>query len=453
MDRRRFLNRAALAAGALLWRKSPGRAAEAGERVIVVGAGVAGLAAAGELLLRGHSVVVLEARDRLGGRVWTDRSLGTAVDLGASWIQGVRKNPIARIADELGVRRFTTDYDDLAVWDKRGSRVSDAVLEEYGAEWELMLAATWALALVSSRDRSVGSALRQVLAGETLDRGERELLDWFVETEVLAAATSLDNLSLLADDEGFGGGDELFPGGYDQIVAHLARGLDVRLSEVVREIAWDERGVRVTSDAGVHRGDRAIVTLPLGVLQASLRGDGVVFDPGLPPAKRQAIERLGMGVLDKVALAFPEPFWPVDRHFLGFLAGAGGGFPVFLSYRRFTDRAVLVAFSAGTGAAARERRSDAEIEREVLGVLRTAFGDRVPSPVGSAITRWRSDPYARGSYSHVPPGASGRDYEALAEPVGSRLLFAGESTIRAYPGTVHGAYLSGLREAGRVGSG
>lgn len=202
------------------------------------------------------------------------------------------------------------------------------------------------------------------------------------------------------------------------------------------------------SRRGTFSADKAIVTLPLGVLKKGL----VRFDPPLPERKTAAIERLGMGTLDMVALAFPEPFWPHDHDFIAGYPAEGDIFPRFFDRFRKTGRPILVASVGGRGAEALESLSDGEVEAAAMRPLRRLFGGAIPSPVSMRRTAWASDPFTSGSYSHIPVGASPADYDALAEPVEDVLFFAGEATNREHPATVHGAYLSGLREAARLES-
>ena len=155
-----------------------------------------------------------------------------------------------------------------------------------------------------------------------------------------------------------------------------------------------------------------------------------------------------MGVLNKVALRFDRPFWPVDHHFIGYMSEKVGEYPQFLNVSKYTQEPVLMAFTGGNFARALESKSDAHIASEIKQVLYKIYGSSVPEPKGVAVARWSTDPFARGSYSHIPVGATGTEYDILAEPLAhGRLRFAGEATIRNYPGTVHGAFLSGVREA------
>jgi monoamine oxidase len=161
----------------------------------------------------------------------------------------------------------------------------------------------------------------------------------------------------------------------------------------------------------------------LGVLKAG----SVEFDPPLPKRKRAAIERLGSGVLNKLALVFEKEFWPRGTRVV---SHTGAHANLIVSGR------ALIGLTGGADA----RSPVPEPEEDLLRSL------KAPKPIAAVLTRWHDDPFARGAYSVVPPGASSADFDALAEPVGP-LLFAGEATNRAYRGTVHGAYLSGLRAA------
>ncbi|HSF47065.1 MAG TPA: FAD-dependent oxidoreductase, partial [Burkholderiales bacterium] len=241
------------------------------------------------------------------------------------------------------------------------------------------------------------------------------------------------------------GGDRLVVNGYDALPKYLAQGLAIRLREPVVRIRHGARRVQVDTVRDTFEADYAIVTLPLGVLKA----EAVRFDPELPLPKRRAIARLGMGVLDKVALRFSTAFWPAEPPAFGYIERRAA-FPLLLNGRYYQDAPVLIAFAAGTAAKALEGHSDAVIVGKALAVVRRLFGAAVPDPFAARVTRWAADPYALGSYSHFRVGSSPADHAALAGPVGERLLFAGEAADPLHPATVHGALCSGEREANRI---
>lgn len=412
--------------------------------VLVIGAGMAGLAAARDLRAAGFSVEVIEARDRLGGRVWSDRSLGAAVDLGASWIHGTRGNPMTKLARDLGLATADTDYESVTLYDATGLPVPAAERAELDAAWTMLTVELAALSLVSD-EMSVDAAFAKLLQGEELSAREQQYLHYRLGALEVAAGEDLKNLSLQAgDDAGFGGGDRLFPGGYDRIVEAVADGLTVHRSQPVKAIRV--RGARVVVEAGrTFEGSAAVVTLPLGVLAAG----GVRFDPALPSAKQAAIRALKMGTLNKVALRFPTRFWPHDEDFLGRMSDRRGEFNVFGTQYGGPDTPILVGFTGGSAARSLDALSDRQVVARVMPRLQAMFGSDVPAPTASKVTRWTKDPWARGSYSHIPPGGSADAFDVLAEPLGP-LGFAGEATIRSHPGTVHGAWLSGRREAARI---
>jgi len=418
-------------------------------RVLVLGAGIAGLSAARALRDRGFPVTVLEGRDRIGGRVWTDRSLGVPIDLGAAWLEGVTGNPITRLARELNIATDPSDWDDMDIVDASGRRVPDVEIERAERRFRALVRQVTARGERVNQDESLSDAIGWSPASRGLSPRERRLLEWEITTEIdedLAESPSRLSLYAFENDEEFPGGDHVFPGGYGQVAQALARGLDVRLGHAVRRVTHDPGGVRVETARGIFTADCAVVTLPLGVLK---RG-AVAFDPALPEDKRGAIERLGMGVYDKVALRFPRVFWPRERHFFARVPAGRDEFNTVLNVARWTDEPVLVAVSGASFARALEALPDAEIIARVMAALRVMFGGDIPSPTQTVITRWARDPWTWGSYSCVPLGASVEDRNVLAEPVEGRLFFAGEATHRWYPSTVHGAWMSGRRAAEEI---
>ena len=155
------------------------------------------------------------------------------------------------------------------------------------------------------------------------------------------------------------------------------------------------------------------------------------------------------GLLDKVILVFDKPYWPRDVDKFAHLAEEQDRYPEFLNWHRYGGQPVLFSYCSGTFARAMEKRGDAQVLAEVMEVVRKMFGARTPAPKKSKVVRWAQDPFTFGSYSYLPVGATPEHLDTLAEPFG-RVLFAGEATSRDYQATVHGAYLSGLREARRL---
>jgi len=407
--------------------------------VIVIGAGIAGLTVARTLVDRGVDTLVVEGRDRLGGRVHTDRSLGIPLDLGASWIHGVTDNPITALAERAGMRTVKTSYDSGTLYGADGKRRMD----EYALEDQLEK-------LLDDVEGagSLGDALERRL--RKLSPARRLDLQYALHAGIeLEYAASIDELSLEEYDEGLEdeGGDVVFPDGYDVLATSLARGLDVRLGHEVTRIVHGTDGVRIVTAHGQLTADRAVITIPLGVLQAGR----IAFDPVLPAGKLFALDHLGMGVLDKCYLRFDDAFWrDDDTDWIGRVSDPPGQWAEYLNLQRVLGQPLLLAFNAGPVARAIEPLDDPRTIEAALAALRTCYGDRVTAPTGALITRWAADPFARGAYSFLRPGGSPRDREALATAIDGRLFFAGEATVTDHPATVRGAHESGLRAAAEV---
>lgn len=421
--------------------------------VVVVGAGVAGLTAAQALRRAGHRVVVLEGRDRIGGRTFTSQVGPATVDLGAAWIHGPEDNPVAQLAQRNDIayepQDLTPDlfYDAVeggrVPLDQLGEPLGVALgFEEEGAELSAELGAG------ASVTEALDAYFAAVATTPTTDRRARFIAESFTEE----VGGPLDRVSLesLADGEyvELAGGDQVIDGGYATIVELLAEGLDVRTSTPVTAIDTTGDVAVVRADGEDLEARRVIVTVPLGVLKAGT----ISFEPPLPERTTSAIERLGMGSFEKVVLVFEEPFWAEEFEVgIAYLAGRGDGleFPTFFDMTEFAGAPTLVCLYSGAFAVRAQEGPPESITAACLGVLREVLGD-VPEPVATHATSWTDDPFSLGSYSYYTVEADPDDTRALAEPPDELLSFAGEATsVEAYQ-TVHGAFTSGLREARRI---
>ncbi|MFI9784202.1 flavin monoamine oxidase family protein [Kitasatospora sp. NPDC051984] len=422
---------------------------------IVVGAGIAGLTAARLLHAAGQRVIVLEARDRVGGRMWTDRTAGFSVDRGASWIHGLTNNPLTGIVAELGletveftVGSFQAGGRPIADHDESRKLFDEAATEQWLADVETADALFQQAIAESGDDESYHVATERTLAetGWDAERADRVRVFFRHRTEEQCGADIEQVAAHALDEDAIDGEEVIFPGGYDAIPRAFAEGLDIRLGTTVTAVTRSATGVRVDTEDGPFEAAQVIVTVPLGVLKAGT----IAFAPALPAAVAGPIARLGMGAFNKVFLRFPERFWPDGVYAIRQHGRPGVPWHSWYDVSAVSGEPMLLTFAGGDFARELEAMTDEEIVASVVGALRGIHGDAVPDPVGHWITRWASDPLALGSYSYVAVGSSHDDHDAMAEPVDGVLHFAGEATYGHEPATVHGALLSGHRAAERV---
>lgn len=441
-----------MASGMPIDAAQPQRLSESGTRpvqVIVLGAGLAGLAAAQALHQQGHEVLVLEGRARIGGRVWTsERWPDMPLDLGASWIHGVRSNPLTELANRIGAQRLETSYGRSRTHGNDGQALN-AVQERLLETLRDQVHRALDRAQKRDGDVSVWQAVQHLRHNDGATGDIAGLLDFVLssefEQEYAGSATEL-SAHWFDAAKAFSGGDELFVRGFHAVTQALATGLNIQTGQIVREIDWSTTPVRVFSDRGAFTADRVVVTLPLGVLQA----ESVRFKPELPAPKRTAIARLGMGALNKCYLRFEKAFWPADVDWIEHIPTQPGVWTEWVSFLRAAGQPVLLGFNAARRARDIESWSDADTVADAMKTLRTVYGPGIPDPVDTQITRWASDPFARGSYSFNALGATPRMRHDLSQPIARKLFFAGEATEKDHFGTAHGALLSGQRVAQEV---
>lgn len=440
-------------AAAELDKTQSGGSASASGRILVIGAGMAGLAAARQLRKAGKEVIVLEARDRIGGRLFTSTKWADAkLDLGATWIHGAgEKNPIAKLARDMGARLATTSMDNGETFDSDGTPL-DALATTQMESLQSSIQRALSEAQKATVDVSVQDAVRKGLNYNSQSQATRNRIDFLVnstiEHEYSGEAKRLSSY-WYDSGESYEGSEALFLDGYQVLVEHLAQGLEIRLGQVVTAISYSSDGeVTVTTNQGALTAQRVIVTLPLGVLQSG----AVSFSPALPASKQTAIDKLGMGILNKCYLRFPQAFWDTKVDWINYIPGASsyGQWAEWLSLARPTGQPILLGFNAAAFGREIESWSDQRIVESAMSTLRTMYGTNIPNPTDAIITRWGSDPYAKGAYSCDVLGSTPEMRVDLAAHIQHRVFFAGEATERQYFQTVHGAYQSGIRAADEI---
>jgi monoamine oxidase len=421
--------------------------------VIVLGAGMAGIAAARKLSAQGKRVLVLEARNRIGGRVWTDNTLGLPLDLGASWVHGIDNNPLTAIVKQAKIKTVATDYENHWLYDSNGKLMSDSAQEKLDAQFESFMER-----LEEERERmekddeddvSLQKAMDAVLKRKPMSGTALTQLNYSINTTIeheYAADTTQLSAYSWDDQAEYEGEDVIFPGGYHQLLAYLAKGLDIRLEEVVSRIDHSGQDVKITTQTGVYTAGKCIVTLPLGVLKSGK----VKFSPELPATKQKSIQQVGMGLLNKLYLKFPKVFWDKSATLIGYINPQPEQWQEWLNLYKVIGEPILLGFNAGTFGRKTEKLTDKELVESAMKVLTTLYGKNIPQPTGWLATRWASDPLAGGSYSYLGESATADDYDTLAAHIGKKLFFAGEHTHRKFPASVHGAFLSGERAAKEV---
>lgn len=422
---------------------------------VVIGAGAAGLAAARELGRAGRRVVVLEARDCVGGRVRSlvDPIRGTPIELGAEFVHGRPAGTLALLAEARASEIDVTGE----LWQERHGRFerTERLLDAAG---ELLAG------VAGLRD---DESVETYLARFNGDPGRRDAVAWTRRlVEGFDAADPRDaSVRAIAEewagDAGMPGGQSRPLDGYGRLFGHLVAALDpsvrLRLQTVVREIRRERGGVRVTASSHgrplLIEAPVALVTVPVGVLQRRPPLPGAIaFDPPLPAEKRRALAAIAMGPVVKIVLALREPFWEGldDGAYrdAAFFHAPQQPFPTLWTlYPRRAPQ--LVAWAGGPAAQRLAGRDDAALIGVLLDELGTLFGraEAADAVVAAFTHDWGADPYACGAYSYVRVGG-GSARRDLALPIDETLFFAGEATAEGGDsGTVGAALASGVRAA------
>ncbi|CAL8298829.1 unnamed protein product [Lota lota] len=436
------------------------------KNVIVIGAGASGLAAARQLQNFGTQVVVLEARERIGGRVWDDASLGVTVGRGAQIVNGCVNNPIALMCEQMGIKMHRLgERCDLF---QEGGHMTDTAIDkrmEFHFNAILDVVSEWRKDKTQNQDAPLGEKVQEVYKNFLQESGiqfsdlEEKVMQFHLSNLEYACGSTLDQVSARSWDHNeffaqFSGDHTLLTRGYSALLLKLAEGLDIRTKCAVQSIDYSGDVIKVTSSKGSQwTAHKVLVTVPLTLLQKNL----IQFYPPLPERKLKALNSLGAGIIEKIALQFPYRFWDKKvqgADYFGHIPPSPdqrGMFGVFYDLDPQGKQSVLMSVITGDAVPFVREMGEQDVVSECMKVLRQLFKEQeVPEPVNYFVTQWSKDVWSQMSYSFVKTGGSGEAYDIIAEDVQGKLFFAGEATNRHFPQTVTGAYLSGVREASKM---
>ena len=434
-----------------LYAKTPTNESSSSKSILVIGAGMAGITAARYLQDKGHRVTVLEGRDRIGGRIHTKQFGNTSIDLGAAWIHGDSpNNPLIALAKRYRLSTSPTNWDETWFYEPNEGVIEDEDFERIEAKADQLVSSIHRKQANANKNESIEATVEKLLSSmdepEHIKRGVR----WWLSSEIEGvSAANYKDLSLRHwdEDEAYEGDDLLITEGYGALANQMSKGLDIQMNHNVEKVTHTNNGVKATGPWGSIEADQAILTVPLGVLKA----EGITFSPTLPADKIRSINRLSMGLLNKIVLTFKKPFWPEEAHRLGLLTESTKERIEYFPVPPGSNSGILIGLTYGDFAKKLEEMTKKQVINKAISQLQqmipTVSEDDV---IDVHITRWASDPLAKGSYIHIPPNGAMADCESLSKSIDNRLFFAGEATNQMYFGTVHGAYLSGLRAAQEI---
>jgi monoamine oxidase len=402
--------------------------------IAVIGAGAAGLAAGLALQKAGRSFIVLEARNRIGGRAFTDTTtLGLPFDCGAHWLHAASQNPFTKIADRLGFRYNShVSFEDWMLF-AAGREAPERVMEEAGTYMDDVL----------RRIDKAGAKGKDVAFSDFIEEGNpwnmlvRQLIGQITSHDPEDCST-LD--SWRYEEEG---GDFPVENGYGALVARNAASLSVTLSTPVIRIDWSGKTVKIDTPRGVVTARAIILAVPVNVLIAG----GIIFTPALPERLMQAFHDCPMGVSEKLAMLLDRPVDGLEHTYGDVVFPGEGPARTFNLYVNPFGRPLLVSHMAGSWGGEMEHLSDADAEAMAAEAAVEAFGSSLRKRIIRTLrTHWASDPYTLGGYSQARPGRAASRL-MFSEPVGDRIVLAGEHCSIPFYSTVHGAHLSGIAAA------
>ncbi|XP_010547285.1 PREDICTED: polyamine oxidase 1 [Tarenaya hassleriana] len=420
--------------------------------VIVIGAGISGISAAKVLAENGvRDVLILEATDRIGGRIRKESFGGVSVELGAGWIAGVggkESNPVWELASRFNLRTCFSDYSNARynIYDRSGKIIPNGLATDLYKK-AVNSAIQKLKSLESNRDDDICKAAEAPSSPTTpIELAIDFILHDFEMAEVEPISTYVDfgeREFLVADERGYE--HLLYKMAEEFLYTSEGKILDNRLkfNRVVREVQHSRNGVVVkTEDGSVYEANYLIVSASIGVLQSNL----ISFKPSLPRWKTEALHKCDVIVYTKIFLKFPYCFWPCGpgKEFFIYAHERRGYYTFWQHMENAYPGSNLLVVTLTNGESKRvEAQSDRETLREAMSVLRDMFGPNIPNATEILVPRWWNNRFQRGSYSNYPIISDNQLAKNIKAPVG-RIFFTGEHTSEKFSGYVHGGYLAGI---------
>ncbi len=395
--------------------------------VVIIGAGAAGIGAARELQRLGKKALIIEARERSGGRLYTSTALGQPFDGGGAYIHFAETNPWSQIATDFGV----DPRGGYRLWSGSIAYRNGVALdgEAMARRAGLQRAVSEAYDDVEERaDVSLAQALRDE---------DQDIRDQGRIQAQMAAGEDPEWVSTSDWQRLEGGQNRLVPGGYGTLAMKAAEPLAVRHGVRVTAVDWSGQLVVVTTNKGVIRARKAIITVSIGVLKSG----SIKFTPALPLEQARALDGLRMGALSKIGMRFDTEKFGFSAH--QFLAEVGEPSRAMTFEAWPFDSELVVTTFGGDYARGLARQGEkAAVEHALERFVKIAGADARKVFKAGVLVGWSEDPFSLGGYAVALPGRM-RARETLAKPVGERLWFAGEATSGVYSMTAGGAYITG----------
>jgi monoamine oxidase len=439
------------------------------KKIIIVGAGISGLSAAFELSNAGIDVLVLEANNRIGGRINSIDFAGMKADLGASWIHGNVYNPLYDFAKKHNIKTVFTKEEPEYIYDIDGSDITN---EDWG-KWEKFLN------ILVEQSQTYSNISLQELIDEfwnqyALDSKTERIFNGGIRLELeIPYAEDAYRLAsnVLQNDGYYPGKHSILPGGMSSIIDILAMQTEVRFNTYVTKIDYTGDKVRIyatnSGDVPFDRScnachtntksieinenidfeaDLVLITVPVSIL----KNNAIDFEPQLPEYKAGAIKNIQMGLMNKVYMKFDEVFWPEDSRFFSQLKASRSEIMEMMNMKIINGKPVLIAFFGARHAKHIETLSKNDLIELLYNEMKNMFGGDIPAPIEIERSGWHQNMFSLGSYPVIPPGFTNKLFTDMSKNIDNKLFFAGDATEKIHYASAHGAYKSGIRAANEI---